>query len=30
VALPCGHYLSEERPAETAAELRAFFMDKAG
>ena len=30
VALPCGHYLSEERPAETAAELRAFFMDRAG
>jgi haloacetate dehalogenase len=30
VALPCGHYLSEERPAETAAELRAFFTDRAG
>jgi haloacetate dehalogenase len=29
VALPCGHYLSEERPAETAAELRAFFSDRA-
>jgi haloacetate dehalogenase len=25
VALPCGHYLSEECPVETAAELRAFF-----
>jgi haloacetate dehalogenase len=25
VALPCGHYLSEEAPAETAAELQAFF-----
>jgi len=24
-ALPCGHYLNEECPAETAAELRAFF-----
>ena len=30
VALPCGHYLSEECPAETAAELRAFFTDRAG
>src|SRR5262249_43124601 len=30
VALPCGHYLSEERPTETAAELHAFFTDKAG
>jgi haloacetate dehalogenase len=29
-ALPCGHYLSEECPAETAAELRAFFTDRAG
>jgi len=29
VALACGHYLSEERPAETAAELRAFFTDRA-
>lgn len=27
-ALPCGHYLSEEAPAETAAELRAFFTEK--
>jgi haloacetate dehalogenase len=25
-ALPCGHYLSEEAPDETYAELRAFFM----
>jgi haloacetate dehalogenase len=24
-ALDCGHYLAEERPEETAAELRAFF-----
>src|SRR6185436_16250279 len=24
-ALPCGHYLSEEAPDETYAELRAFF-----
>ena len=24
-ALPCGHYLSEEAPEETYAELRAFF-----
>jgi haloacetate dehalogenase len=24
-ALACGHYLPEERPEETAAELRAFF-----
>jgi haloacetate dehalogenase len=24
-ALPCGHYLSEEAPNETYAELRAFF-----
>jgi haloacetate dehalogenase len=24
-ALPCGHYLSEEAPDETCAELRAFF-----
>jgi haloacetate dehalogenase len=24
-ALPCGHYLSEEAPTETAAELQAFF-----
>ena len=24
-ALPCGHYLSEECPAETTAELHAFF-----
>jgi hypothetical protein len=23
--LPCGHYLSEEAPNETYAELRAFF-----
>jgi hypothetical protein len=23
--LPCGHYLSEEAPEETYAELRAFF-----
>jgi haloacetate dehalogenase len=30
VALPCGHYLSEERPAETAAELHAFFTDRVG
>ena len=26
-ALPCGHYLSEEAPEETYAELRAFFVD---
>jgi haloacetate dehalogenase len=26
-ALPCGHYLSEEAPEETYAELRAFFKD---
>ena len=26
-ALPCGHYLSEEAPDETYAELRAFFSD---
>ena len=26
-ALPCGHYLSEEAPEETYAELRAFFAD---
>ncbi len=26
-ALPCGHYLSEEAPAETAAELRIFFTE---
>jgi haloacetate dehalogenase len=26
-ALPCGHYLSEEAPDETYAELRAFFAD---
>jgi haloacetate dehalogenase len=26
-ALPCGHYLSEEAPAETYAELRAFFKE---
>jgi haloacetate dehalogenase len=25
-ALPCGHYLSEEAPDETYAELRAFFI----
>ena len=25
VALPCGHYLSEEAPEETYRELRAFF-----
>jgi haloacetate dehalogenase len=24
-ALPCGHYLPEEAPEETLAELRAFF-----
>jgi hypothetical protein len=24
-ALPCGHYLSEEAPAETTAALREFF-----
>jgi haloacetate dehalogenase len=24
-ALDCGHYLAEERPEETLAELRAFF-----
>jgi haloacetate dehalogenase len=24
-ALDCGHYVAEERPAETLAELRAFF-----
>ncbi len=28
VALPCGHYLSEECPEETAAELHAFFSAK--
>jgi haloacetate dehalogenase len=27
-ALPCGHYLSEEAPEETYAELRAFFAAK--
>jgi haloacetate dehalogenase len=27
-ALPCGHYLSEEAPAETTAALRAFFAGK--
>lgn len=27
VALPCGHYLNEECPQETAAELLAFFSD---
>jgi haloacetate dehalogenase len=26
-ALPCGHYLAEEAPEETYAELREFFMD---
>ena len=26
-ALPCGHYLSEEAPNETYAELRAFFAE---
>src|SRR6266702_5100411 len=26
-ALPCGHYLSEEAPEETYAELRAFFAE---
>ena len=26
-ALPCGHYLSEEAPEETYAELRAFFKN---
>ncbi len=26
-ALPCGHYLSEEAPEETYAELRAFFRE---
>jgi haloacetate dehalogenase len=26
-ALPCGHYLNEEAPEETYAELRAFFAD---
>ena len=25
IALPCGHYLSEEAPEETYRELRAFF-----
>jgi haloacetate dehalogenase len=25
-ALPCGHFLAEEVPAETLAELRAFFV----
>ncbi len=25
-ALPCGHYLSEEAPAETIATLREFFV----
>jgi haloacetate dehalogenase len=29
VALPCGHYLSDECPAETAAELHAFFAEGA-
>ena len=24
-ALPCGHYLTDEAPAETTAALRAFF-----
>ena len=28
-ALPCGHYLSEEAPEETYAELRAFFKTAA-
>ena len=28
-ALDCGHYLAEERPDETLAELRAFFADHA-
>ena len=27
-ALPCGHYLQEEAPEETYAELRAFFSKK--
>ena len=27
-SLPCGHYLSEEAPNETYAELRAFFSEK--
>jgi haloacetate dehalogenase len=27
-ALPCGHYLSEEAPEETYAELRAVFAAK--
>ena len=27
-ALPCGHYLSEEAPEETYAELRAFFLTR--
>ena len=27
-ALPCGHYLSEEAPEETYAELREFFLAK--
>ena len=26
-ALPCGHYLSDEAPEETYAELRAFFAN---
>jgi haloacetate dehalogenase len=30
VALACGHYLSEERPAETAAELLSFFTERMG
>jgi pimeloyl-ACP methyl ester carboxylesterase len=30
VALACGHYLSEERPAETAAELSSFFTERTG
>jgi hypothetical protein len=25
--MPCGHYLSEEAPNETYAELRAFFAE---
>jgi haloacetate dehalogenase len=29
-ALDCGHYLAEERPDETLAELRAFFGAHAG
>jgi haloacetate dehalogenase len=26
-ALPCGHYLAEELPEQTAAEMLAFFTD---